>query len=163
MSNANELYGVVLNTPINPKQFSGGESGSIVAEVTVNANGGIEFKDDTVEKAVKKGINHLTLVLDNDLVFDGTWWEFYPSYAFLQYYNGTEWVNTTTLNGIGYSKGQCVELEGKWDGWMWEYLHILNLPSANTLTETDKTEIAEQAAAMIDTSLLSAIGSGVIE
>lgn len=31
------------------------------------------------------------------------------------------------------------------------------------LTEADKTEIAEQAAALIDTSLLTAIGSGVIE
>lgn len=32
-----------------------------------------------------------------------------------------------------------------------------------TLTDADKTEIAEQAAALIDTSLVSAIGTGVLE
>ena len=31
------------------------------------------------------------------------------------------------------------------------------------LTETDKVEIAEQAASLIDAALLSALGSGVIE
>lgn len=31
------------------------------------------------------------------------------------------------------------------------------------LTETDKAEIAQQAAGLVDTALLSAIGSGVLE
>ena len=128
-----EVAEIVRDTVIQPQK--------LVVEVRVFANGGIYSKDHTAYNSVKEGINHLVLVLDNDLVFDGTWWELCPEYVSLQYYNGTEWGNTTTLKGIGYSKGQCVELEGKWNGFSWDYLHILNLPSANTLTETDKTEI----------------------
>ena len=139
------------------------ETFKIVSEVTVNADGGIYFKDGSVNTAIKEGINHLTLILDNDLMFNGTLWELCPDYKALEYYNGTSWVTVDSLNGIGYSKGQCMELEGKWAENRWEYIHILNLPSANTLTETDKTEIAEQVASLIDTSLLSAIGSGVLE
>jgi hypothetical protein len=45
-----------------------------------------------------------------------------------------------------------------------EYITLNDLPECNyVLTEADKTEIAELSAGLIDTALLSAIGSGVLE
>ena len=76
------------------------------------------------------GVHHAYLLLSDDVTFDGRIW--YTNYqAQLTYFNGTAWVNTSTLNGIGYAKGQTLEIEYKYDGnYSFEYVHILNLPSA---------------------------------
>lgn len=132
MSNANELYGVVLNTPINPNKFSGGEGGSIVAEATVTTGGinQIAMDETTFNNIVKEGLNRITLVLSDDVIFKGESWYFGTYYKSLYYFNGTAWVDVQTLSGSGYSKGQSMELECKVqaNGGI-EYVHILNLPS----------------------------------
>ena len=84
----------------------------------------------TIDGEFSLGVHHAYLLLSDDVTFDGRIW--YTNYqAQLTYFNGTAWVNTSTLNGIGYAKGQTLEIEYKYDGnYSFEYVHILNLPSA---------------------------------
>lgn len=110
----------IVNKPQNFKEV-----------VVANVNVADEFHRIDVENFIpQNGVHHLTLVLNNDVIFNGQMW-----YGFgmtgLFYFDGENWVDTSTLNGIGYSKGQSMDIEYSYneENYSFDYIHILNLPS----------------------------------
>lgn len=116
-------------------------------EATVSTGGinQIQMDEDTFKNIVTEGVNRITLILSDDVIFKGESWYFGTYYKSLYYFNGTAWVDVQTLSDVGYSKGQSMQLECKVDAQgNIEYVHIINLPSGVPLTvESIKSYIDE--------------------
>lgn len=127
------------------------ESKPVVYEATVNAGAIniIQVDETTFGNIIKEGINRITLILSDDVIFKGESWYLSYYFASLYYFNGTKWEDVQLLSGVGYSKGQSMELECKWNGGSFDYVRIINLPSAIPLTEEEvKTYIDEALGAI---------------
>lgn len=121
----------------------------------------------TPSENIKDGKEHLFIVIPNfEVVFDGEkewmlnlkpitvlWDDGEPT-------DDSDWMETFVLTDCKIEQGRGMLIAGKYDTERnyWEYLRLLNPPQT-----IDTTEIAKQAASLIDTDLLSAIGSGVLE
>ena len=85
---------------------------------------------DALANIITEGVNRITLILNDDVIFNNESWRLGTYYNPISYFNGTEWEDVQTLSGIGYSKGQSMQLECKANAQgIIEYVHIINLPS----------------------------------
>lgn len=116
-----------------------------VYEATINAGAInlIEVNEQTFKSLLKEGINHISLVLSDGVIFKGESWYLTYYYQSLYYFNGTKWEDIQQKSGIGYSKGQTMDIELKVENGVPKYVHILNLPSAIPFTEEYKAEVVE--------------------
>jgi hypothetical protein len=109
--------------------------------------------DDSIIPELKDGqIHRLLLILDSEMLFDGREW-FVLEHSPLKWCVGGEWLYTKSLRNRKYNQGQGMLVEVKYlpSNYAWEYTHVLNVPPINyVLSETDKTEIAEAAASIIE-------------
>jgi hypothetical protein len=121
----------------------------------------------TPSENIKDGDEHIFIVIPNfEVVFDGEkeWMLNFKPITVLwddgEPTDDSDWFETYVLYDCKIEEGRAMLISGKYDteGNHWEYFRFLNPPQT-----IDTAKIAKEAASLIDTNLLTAIGNGVLE